>query len=395
MLTHVRGHSYTCGRCGKTLENWNKFWIHQRIHRQKRGRFFCSECGQGFRFAGLYRKHLQEHTEKKPYLCHLCPYTCSCEENLKAHQNEWHGSSKPYTCSICQKGFFHQENLERHLFINHRVQSYHCSFCSLSFFDSSELQLHLKTHANCGGCDASFKTLNLLFRHQLCHSSRSTMTWQSGQIVGQVSNAFHPQKVPQHYRHNTSTGLPFFQPEKRTHHCNLCGKRFKYSSLLQQHQFLHTGQKPFRCPDCGKTFAFAQNMRAHWRQHRKCTHRCLRCSLSFLDLTSLSGVQRINSCPLCPLTFPDVASLKAHMLIHEADEAFGGRGRGTSSNGEDQDTTTFVCPCCHVTLPDQRSLEIHMVSHITPQQATNVLSRVAVNNGMEVLRGNWFHCSFE
>ncbi|XP_018587735.2 uncharacterized protein LOC108922223 [Scleropages formosus] len=244
MLTHVRGHSYTCGRCGKTLENWNKFWIHQRIHRQKRGRFFCSECGQGFRFAGLYRKHLQEHTEKKPYLCHLCPYTCSCEENLKAHQNEWHGSSKPYTCSICQKGFFHQENLERHLFINHRVQSYHCSFCSLSFFDSSELQLHLKTHANanfpltslssqplllpyqCGGCDASFKTLNLLFRHQLCHSSRSTMTWQSGQIVGQVSNAFHPQKVPQHYRHNTSTGLPFFQPESSS--ANISQNKNKY-----------------------------------------------------------------------------------------------------------------------------------------------------------------------
>uniref|UniRef100_A0A8C9VXS2 C2H2-type domain-containing protein n=1 Tax=Scleropages formosus TaxID=113540 RepID=A0A8C9VXS2_SCLFO len=265
-------------------------------------------------------------------------------------------------CLRCFMTFRDAETAERHLRFKHPAEY--------------EQQLRGHTVFACCVCDRTFPSSRLLSAHQRTHSkSHAALKPFECPDCGMV---FRHRSVMEDHRRKHA--------EERTHHCNLCGKRFKYSSLLQQHQ-------------------------AHWRQHRKCTHRCLRCSLSFLDLTSLqahmlshgtvevsatrmsansrSGVQRINSCPLCPLTFPDVASLKAHMLIHEADEAFGGRGRGTSSNGEDQDTTTFVCPCCHVTLPDQRSLEIHMVSHITPQQATNVLSRVAVNNGMEVLRGNW------
>uniref|UniRef100_A0A8C1S0Z3 C2H2-type domain-containing protein n=1 Tax=Cyprinus carpio TaxID=7962 RepID=A0A8C1S0Z3_CYPCA len=53
MLTHSRGQSFKCIDCNRMFKNWNKFWIHQRLHRQKRGRFFCPKCGQGFRFVGL------------------------------------------------------------------------------------------------------------------------------------------------------------------------------------------------------------------------------------------------------------------------------------------------------------------------------------------------------
>ncbi|KAG8010176.1 hypothetical protein GBF38_014377 [Nibea albiflora] len=102
MLTHAPGQSYTCACCGKTLENWKKLWHHQRIHRQRRGRFTCSQCGQGFRFVEPYKKHMSEHPEfqwvqvrpKKVFL--------------------------PYQCDQCR---------------------------------------------------CSFKTLDLLFNHQLCHSS--------------------------------------------------------------------------------------------------------------------------------------------------------------------------------------------------------------------------------
>ncbi|GLD66525.1 zinc finger protein 184-like isoform X1 [Lates japonicus] len=63
MLTHAPGQSYTCACCGKTLENWQKLWHHQRIHRQRRGRFTCPQCGQGFRFVEPYKKHMSEHPE--------------------------------------------------------------------------------------------------------------------------------------------------------------------------------------------------------------------------------------------------------------------------------------------------------------------------------------------
>ncbi|XP_039972913.1 zinc finger protein 184 isoform X2 [Xiphias gladius] len=85
MLTHAPGQSYTCACCGKTLENWQKLWHHQRIHRQRRGRFTCPQCGQGFRFVEPYKKHMSEHPEfqwiqvrpKKVFLPYQCEQ-CSC-----------------------------------------------------------------------------------------------------------------------------------------------------------------------------------------------------------------------------------------------------------------------------------------------------------------------------
>ncbi|CAK6976191.1 zinc finger protein 62 homolog isoform X1 [Scomber scombrus] len=97
MLTHARGQSYTCACCGKTLENWKKLWYHQRVHRQQRGRFMCPQCGEGFRFVELYKKHMSQHPEfqwiesrpKKvflPYQCELCRSSFKTLDLLFNHQ---------------------------------------------------------------------------------------------------------------------------------------------------------------------------------------------------------------------------------------------------------------------------------------------------------------------
>ncbi|XP_035018407.2 zinc finger protein with KRAB and SCAN domains 5 isoform X1 [Hippoglossus stenolepis] len=97
MLTHAPGQSYTCTCCGKTLQNWRKLWRHQRIHRQRHGRFTCPQCGQGFRFAEPYKKHMSEHQEfqwvqfrpKKvflPYQCEQCRCSFKTLDLLFSHQ---------------------------------------------------------------------------------------------------------------------------------------------------------------------------------------------------------------------------------------------------------------------------------------------------------------------
>ncbi|XP_035527642.1 zinc finger protein 184-like isoform X2 [Morone saxatilis] len=97
MLTHGPGQSYICACCGKTLENWKKLWHHQRIHRQRRGRFTCPQCGQGFRFVEPYKKHMSEHPEfqwiqvrpKKvflPYQCDQCRCSFRTLDLLFSHQ---------------------------------------------------------------------------------------------------------------------------------------------------------------------------------------------------------------------------------------------------------------------------------------------------------------------
>lgn len=165
MLSHARSKSFTCGHCGKISENWSNYWRHQRMHKQRRGRFFCPKCSQGFRFASIYMEHLQQHPELNAYFCPICPHTFSNSTSLKNHLQEWHQTSMPHLCDICGKGFLTSIVLKRH-----RVT--HC-------FKNSQVDMPYVVDVQpmmkpyeCGKCAASFKTLDLLFSHQLCHSPK-------------------------------------------------------------------------------------------------------------------------------------------------------------------------------------------------------------------------------
>ncbi|KAL6109029.1 uncharacterized protein ACO6RY_12247 [Pungitius sinensis] len=97
MLTHAARQSYTCACCGKSLATWRKLWHHQRVHRQRRGRFTCPRCGQGFRFVHSYKQHMSEHPEFQwievrprkvflPYQCEQCRCSFKTLDLLFSHQ---------------------------------------------------------------------------------------------------------------------------------------------------------------------------------------------------------------------------------------------------------------------------------------------------------------------
>ncbi|XP_016138920.1 zinc finger protein 585B-like [Sinocyclocheilus grahami] len=161
MLTHSRGQSFTCIDCNRMFKNWTKFWIHQRLHRQKRGRFFCPKCGQGFRFVGLYNEHLQKHPELNAHACPFCPHTFSNAQKLRNHQQEWHRSTMPFICDICGKGFESAIILKRHGVV-------HCTNDPMETHYTIDPQSAVHPY-ECGTCSASFENLDLLFHHQLRH----------------------------------------------------------------------------------------------------------------------------------------------------------------------------------------------------------------------------------
>ncbi|XP_066539669.1 zinc finger protein 93 isoform X1 [Hoplias malabaricus] len=169
MLTHSRGKSFTCGDCGHIFENWSKFWHHQRVHKQRRGRFFCPKCSQGFRFASVYMEHLQEHPELNAYFCPFCPHTFATARSLKNHQQEWHRSNMPHICDFCGKGFLSPVILKRH-------KAAHCfQNRQMDKPAVADVQSLVKPY-ECGKCDANFTTLAMLFSHQFSHSCNEDLS---------------------------------------------------------------------------------------------------------------------------------------------------------------------------------------------------------------------------
>ena len=69
----------------------------------------------------------------------------------------------------------------------------------------------------------------------------------------------------------------------------------KWASLLQAHNFVHTGQKPHACPDCGKKFSLSSNMRRHLLTHSgEKPWECNDCHKCFTEKRSLEVHKRLT-----------------------------------------------------------------------------------------------------
>uniref|UniRef100_A0A671LXN3 C2H2-type domain-containing protein n=1 Tax=Sinocyclocheilus anshuiensis TaxID=1608454 RepID=A0A671LXN3_9TELE len=54
---------------------------------------------------------------------------------------------------------------------------------------------------------------------------------------------------------------------ERPYTCPQCGKGFYCNSHLISHQRSHTGEKPYSCEECGKSYSHLNSLKLHQRSH--------------------------------------------------------------------------------------------------------------------------------
>ncbi|XP_057689149.1 zinc finger protein 845 [Corythoichthys intestinalis] len=348
----------------------------------KKSRMVCKECGIAFTRREMFYLHRHNHAHKDelvPLTCKECGLTFKDRRSLIKHRHvhkeeeaeePTNEEENAFQCATCEKFFPTAQKLRIHTCNDTSEKPYHCSLCRKEFQLRCSVAMHMLSHSQegdwtCEECGRKFRDYKRLRSHQRCHPVLKPYECPD------CGMAFRYISVMEDHRRKHTNQL-------RSYLCTVCGKSFKYSSLLQQHQYLHTGDKPFHCSECGKKFAFAQNMRAHCRQHRQHPVNPLPSTEQPTMQTLVSPPEpvqvvqrkenanpsdipkRIFNCPLCPQTCDSPANLRAHMHIHELEYESQQKGFPVTPEMKKVWDRGFTCPHCPCTYREEISLRLHI-----------------------------------
>jgi len=239
-------------------------------------------------FKGLVR---HERTHSDACICILCGHPCWSATALIDHCDTVHAEKSRYVCRVC--GFYNytEINLKLHTVQVHMkgTKEYECPHCPYKSTNNSTYSAHVRNHNTA----ASYVC-------EECGKECST-----------------PQSLSTHRRsHMPSSSFPYS--------CNYCPKRFPHVSLLQIHERVHTGEKPFQCNDCGQCFGSQSSLIKHNRNihtpEDQMPYKCNECGKTFSKarrkvyfghLKQHSGIKD-HVCPLCNAAFSSRGYLGNH-----------------------------------------------------------------------------------
>ncbi|KAK5876619.1 hypothetical protein CesoFtcFv8_025954 [Champsocephalus esox] len=339
---------------------------------KKKGPKVCPVCSRGFDSVKTLNRHVQCHTEDRPYHCIHCKKRFKHMHGLKRHQiyaichkkitrfswkkelragpsqSEVAGAEQqqgtplkiPVWCSNCGKHFEYPFALKEHQENVCKVEMsdiMRCDDCGKEFKSMTMLKVHQRIHdaLYCKECGKILANEPAFERHKLMHRPmQCTMCEKSFTLLRRLREHYEKQHeftgpFPCPQCDKTFIQLSYLAIHQRIHKgefpyiCSMCPEKFRSSNCLTVHLRKHTGEKPFLCWQCGKCYRSASELTVHMGTHsEERPWSCTQCALAYRTKLQLNNhVEQVHigvryPCNSCGKQFMKETSLKRHELIH-------------------------------------------------------------------------------
>ncbi|XP_078669735.1 uncharacterized protein LOC144910460 [Branchiostoma floridae x Branchiostoma belcheri] len=370
---------YKCKYCEHTACSQHALMCHQAEHKNLRV-FQCNRCQFFTNSRFIFRSHKNKHlsrgkvgmkqgdsrkdklvepsVQQKPFSCSTCSYTTDKKYLLLVHEAK-HSGEKAFRCDECEFSTLNVHNLSLHLRAHERrkFKRYKCDECPYV----AERQRALVNHTNNHKADLPFKckycsytaTRGYYIRvHTLLHihSKKNRVETEKSRgdsegvvntgiegddpetshgddfdIDGKVGSEKTSKPVPGIRLVMTGSGqYKTTEPSKpagKRIYCDYCDHSTTRPRDMKVHVRLHTGERPYACPDCPFRAIQSHHLQKHRRYHQaNLAEKCKLCTFSCRSASLLrSHVQLHNDkknwhrCPHCSFTTSSYRVANTHI----------------------------------------------------------------------------------